>query len=107
MYDLEYKAILNERVVQVLKTIFDPEIPVNIYDLGLIYEININNEGIAEILMTLTAPNCPVAEDLPVEVHDKVAAAEGISGCNVTLTFDPPWDRVMISDEGLLELGFL
>lgn len=107
MYDLERKAILNEQVVQVLKTVFDPEIPVNIYDLGLIYEININNEGVAEILMTLTAPNCPVAEDLPVEVHDKVAAIDGIKGCNVTLAFDPPWDRAMISDAGLLELGFL
>lgn len=107
MYDLEYKAILNERVVQVLKTIFDPEIPVNIYDLGLIYEININNEGVAEILMTLTAPNCPVAEDLPVEIREKVGNTEGIKGCEVTLTFEPPWDRAMISDEGLLELGFL
>lgn len=107
MYDLEYKAMLSERVVQVLKTVYDPEIPVNIYDLGLIYEININNEGVAEILMTLTAPNCPVAEDLPVEVRDKVAAVEGIKDCKVTLTFEPPWDRDMISETGLLELGFL
>jgi len=107
MYDLQQKAILTDQVILVLKTIFDPEIPVNIYDLGLIYDVNINNDGVAEITMTLTAPNCPVAEDLPVEVHDKVAAVQGLTGCNVTLTFDPPWDRAMISDAGLLELGFL
>ena len=99
--------MLSERVVQVLKTIYDPEIPVNIYELGLIYEIDIDNDSVAGIRMTLTSPNCPVAEDLPIEVHEKVKAIEGISDVKVTLTFEPPWDRNMISDAGLLELGFL
>ena len=103
----EFIPLTREKIIDAIKTCYDPEIPVNIYDLGLIYEININNEGVAEILMTLTAPNCPVAEDLPVEVHDKVAAVEGIKDCKVTLTFEPPWDREMISETGLLELGFL
>jgi len=107
MQNIEYKNMLSERVVQVLKTIYDPEIPVNIYELGLIYEIDIDNDSVAGIRMTLTSPNCPVAEDLPIEVHEKVKAIEGISDVKVTLTFEPPWDRNMISDAGLLELGFL
>lgn len=107
MENIEYKNMLSERVVQVLKTIYDPEIPVNIYELGLIYDISIDNDSVAHIRMTLTSPNCPVAEDLPVEVHEKVKNTEGISDVKVTLTFDPPWDRNMISDAGLLELGFL
>ena len=107
MQNLEHKAILTERVIQVLKTVFDPEIPVNIYDLGLIYEIDIDDKDVANIKMTLTAPNCPVAEDLPIEVHEKVRAVEGVTECNVTLTFDPPWDRDMISEAALLDLGLL
>jgi FeS assembly SUF system protein len=107
MQNIEYKNMLSERVVQVLKTIYDPEIPVNIYELGLIYEIDIDDDSVAHIRMTLTSPNCPVAEDLPIEVHEKVKATEGISDVKVTLTFEPPWDRNMISDAGLLELGFL
>jgi FeS assembly SUF system protein len=107
MQNIEYKNILSERVVQVLRTIYDPEIPVNIYDLGLIYTIDIDNDSVVSIRMTLTSPNCPVAEDLPTEVHDKVKQTEGISDVKVTLTFEPSWDRTMISDEGLLELGFL
>ncbi len=105
--NLEEKNILSERVVQVLRTIYDPEIPVNIYELGLIYDVLIDNDFVAHIRMTLTSPNCPVAEDLPIEVHEKVKATEGITDVKVTLTFEPPWDRAMISDEGLLELGFL
>ena len=105
--NIEQKNILSERVVQALRTIYDPEIPVNIYELGLIYDITIDNDFTAHIRMTLTSPNCPVAEDLPVEVHEKVKATEGITDAKVTLTFEPPWDRTMISDEGLLELGFL
>ena len=105
--NIEEKNILSERVVQVLRTIYDPEIPVNIYELGLIYDITIDNDFVAHIRMTLTSPNCPVAEDLPIEVHEKVKATEGITDVKVTLTFEPPWDRAMISDEGLLELGFL
>ncbi len=107
MANLEEKNILSERVVQVLKTVYDPEIPVNIYELGLIYEIRIDDDSVAHIRMTLTSPNCPVAEDMPAEVHEKVKATEGITDVKVTLTFEPPWDRNMISDEGLLELGFL
>ncbi|MBK7214275.1 MAG: DUF59 domain-containing protein [Bacteroidales bacterium] len=107
MQNIEYKNMLSERVVQVLKTIFDPEIPVNIYELGLIYDILIDDDSVAHVRMTLTSPNCPVAEDLPIEVHEKVKLAEGITDVKVTLTFEPPWDRNMISDAGLLELGFL
>jgi FeS assembly SUF system protein len=107
MQNIEYKNMLSERVVQVLMTIYDPEIPVNIYELGLIYDIAIDDDSVAHIRMTLTSPNCPVAEDLPREVHEKVKNTEGISDVKVTLTFEPPWDRNMISDAGLLELGFL
>ena len=94
-------------IVQVLKDIYDPEIPVNIYDLGLIYDIEIDNKKKATITMTLTAPNCPVADSLPVEVKEKVEAIEGISSAEVKLVFDPPWDQKMMSEEALLELGML
>ena len=96
-----------EEIVNTLKGIFDPEIPVNIYDLGLIYEVNVNDEGKANIVMTLTSPNCPVAESMPEEVFDKVSAIEGITHVDVNLTFDPPWTKDMLSDEALLELGLL
>jgi FeS assembly SUF system protein len=98
---------LEQRIVETLKTIYDPEIPVNIYELGLIYEINIEENGEARILMTLTTPNCPVAESLPAEVKDKVRQVEGVSDAEVTLTFDPPWEEDMLSDEARLELGLL
>ena len=101
------KDILTERIVQVIKTIYDPEIPVNIYDLGLIYNIHIDDEFVAHVTMTLTAPNCPVAESLPIEVHEKVKNTEGVTDAKITLTFEPPWDRNMISESGMLELGFL
>ncbi len=107
MLDLAAKNELSEKIVTVLKDIYDPEIPVNIYDLGLIYEINIDNEAVANILMTVTSPNCPVADTLPTEVRDRVRDIEGISKCEVTLTFNPPWDKDMISETGLLELGYL
>jgi FeS assembly SUF system protein len=94
-------------VIDALRTIYDPEIPVNIYDLGLIYEIDINEDGKVRIVMTLTSPNCPVADSLPEEVHDTVADLPGITSVEVNLTFDPPWDRDMLSDEALLELGLL
>ncbi|WP_027473607.1 SUF system Fe-S cluster assembly protein [Saccharicrinis fermentans] len=96
-----------EEIVNTLKTIFDPEIPVNIYDLGLIYEVNVNDEGKANIVMTLTSPNCPVAESMPEEVFDKVSDIDGISHVDVNLTFDPPWTKDMLSEEALLELGLL
>ncbi len=95
------------RIIETLKTIHDPEIPVNIYDLGLIYEVSIDEENVAKVIMTLTAPNCPMAEMLVEEVKYKVAGTKGIKDCNVTLTFDPPWDKDMMTDEAKLELGFL
>ena len=98
---------LENRVVEILKTIYDPEIPVDIYELGLIYEVKINKEGHVDIEMTLTSPNCPVAESLPKEVEDKVAAAPEFNSATVTIVFDPPWDKDMMSEEAKLELGFL
>lgn len=94
-------------IVNVLRSIYDPEIPVNIYDLGLIYDINVDEDGFATITMTLTAPNCPVADDLVNDVRETTGSAEGIKGVAVNLVFDPPWNKDMISEEALLELGFL
>lgn len=98
---------LENKIVGVLKTIYDPEIPVDIFELGLIYEVKINSDKDVEILMTLTSPNCPVAESLPKEVEDKVAAHPEVNSAKVTIVFDPPWDRDMMSEEAQLELGFL
>jgi FeS assembly SUF system protein len=94
-------------IVKLLKTIHDPEIPVNIYDLGLIYDIDVDDEGNVEITMTLTAPNCPVADSLLEEVQQKTSTIAGVKQVKVTLVFDPPWDKDMMSEEALLELGFL
>lgn len=98
---------LENKVVEVLKTIYDPEIPVDIFELGLIYEVSIDDASFVNIDMTLTSPNCPVAESLPKEVEDKVAAIDDVSGAKVAIVFDPPWDRDMMSEEAKLELGFL
>lgn len=98
---------IETRIVDVLKSIFDPEIPVNIYDLGLIYEINVDDDHIAHIIMTLTAPNCPMAEELVEEVKYKVAGTRGVKDCDLKLTFKPPWDKSMLSEAARLELGFL
>ena len=98
---------LENKIVEVLKTIYDPEIPVDVYELGLIYEVKIDSEGNVEIDMTLTSPNCPVAETMPKEVEDKVAAVEGVISSKVNIVFDPPWDKDMMSEEAKLELGFL
>lgn len=95
------------RIISVLKSVYDPEIPVNIYDLGLIYEINMDEDKVANITMTLTAPNCPMADMIVEEVKYKVAGTKGVKDCNLELTFDPPWDRDMMTDEAKLELGFL
>lgn len=105
----DYNQILQleTNIVQVLKSIYDPEIPVNIYDLGLIYEINIDDSRKAQIVMTLTAPNCPIADQILLEVQERVAAVEGISSAEVKLVFDPPWDQSMMTDEAKLELGML
>jgi FeS assembly SUF system protein len=96
-----------ERIVGVLKSIYDPEIPVNIYDLGLIYEVRVDEEQTAHITMTLTAPSCPLAEDLVEEVRYKVAGTKGVKECDLKLTFNPPWDRSMLTEEAKLQLGFL
>lgn len=98
---------LEGEIIKVIKTVFDPEIPVNVYDLGLIYEINVDEDNKVRIVMTLTSPNCPVAESLPEEVHEKVAAIEGVKSVELNLTFDPPWTKDMLSEEALLELGLL
>jgi FeS assembly SUF system protein len=98
---------LGESVVKVLKTIYDPEIPVDIYELGLIYDVMINEDNEVRILMTLTSPNCPVAESLPLEVEEKVAKIDTIVSCHVEITFDPPWSKDLMSEEAKLELGML
>ena len=98
---------LGEKIVGVLKTIFDPEIPVDIYELGLIYDVFINEDNDVKILMTLTCPNCPVAETLPVEVEVKVKSLDEIKDVQVEITFDPPWTQDLISEEAKLELGML
>ncbi len=99
---------LESKVIEALKTVYDPEIPVNVYDLGLIYEINIDEEKKkVRLVMTLTAPNCPVADSLVQEVQDKVEAIDGVEEVELNLTFDPPWSRDMMSEEALLELGLL
>lgn len=98
---------LENTVVEVLKTIYDPEIPVDVFELGLIYEVKIDEEKNVMIEMTLTSPNCPVAESMPKEVEDKVAAIDGVTSAKVNIVFDPPWDKDMMSEEAKLELGFL
>ena len=98
---------LGEKVVKVLKTIYDPEIPVDIYELGLIYDVFLNEDNDVKILMTLTSQNCPVAESLPQEVKDKVAEIDGVKSSDVEMTFEPPWSKDLMSEEAKLELGFL
>ncbi len=101
------KKILKDRIIQRLKTIHDPEIPLNIYELGLIYEIDIDDNSDVLIVMTLTAPNCPVAESLPLEVEEAVKQTEGVNNVQVQITFEPAWSMDKLSDEAKLELGFL
>ncbi|GAB6278050.1 MAG: SUF system Fe-S cluster assembly protein [Lentimicrobium sp.] len=101
------KSKLTEEIIKELKILYDPEIPINIYDLGLIYEIKIDDDNNVYILMSLTAPNCPVAESLPADVKNAVENIDGVKSCQVEVTFDPPWDQSMISDAALLELGLL
>ncbi len=97
---------LEEVILTVLKSVYDPEIPVNIYDLGLIYDVDIDDDSNVVITMTLTAPNCPVADSLVAEVADKVNFIQGVKSANVNLVFDPPWDKDMMSEEAKLELGY-
>jgi len=98
---------LEKKIIAQLKEIFDPEIPVDIFELGLIYEVRIKEDGLVDIDMTLTSPNCPVAESLPVDVKNKVEVLEDVKECTVVIVFDPPWDKDMMSEEAQLELGFL
>ena len=98
---------LGESIVRVLKTIYDPEIPVDIYELGLIYDVMVNTDYEVKILMTLTSPNCPVAESLPREVEEKVKTIENVKDVDVEITFDPPWSKDLMSEEAKLELGML
>ena len=98
---------LGEEIVKVLKTIFDPEIPVDIYELGLIYDVFVNEDNDVKVLMTLTTPNCPVAESLPLEVKNKINDMDDVKSAEVEMTFDPPWSKDLMSEEAKLELGFL
>jgi len=98
---------IKNSIVEAVKTVFDPEIPVNIYDLGLIYEINVFPDGNVEIVMTLTSPNCPAAGSLPGEVEQKAKAVANVKDVTLELVFDPPWSQEMMSEEAKLELGFL
>ena len=99
--------LLGEKIVKKLKQVFDPEIPVDVYELGLIYDVFINEDYEVKILMTLTSPNCPVAESLPKEVEDKVKSIDEVKDAEVEITFDPPWTKDLMSEEAKLELGFM
>lgn len=96
-----------EQVVKMLKTVYDPEIPVDIYELGLVYKIDVANDGTVNIDMTLTAPNCPAADFIIEDVRQKIESIEGVKAANIQLVFEPEWDKDMMSDEAKLELGFM
>ena len=96
-----------EAILKMLKTVFDPEIPVNVYDLGLIYGIEVKEDGVCEITMTLTAPSCPAGDFLVEDIRQKVGSVEGIKDVNVNIVFEPEWNKDMMSEEAKLELGFL
>lgn len=96
-----------DAIIDVLKTVFDPEIPVNVYELGLIYEVNVFKDGNVEIVMTLTSPNCPAAASMPAEIEEKAKGVAGVKDVTLELVFDPPWNQEMMSEEAKLELGFL
>lgn len=100
------KSEIEGRIVDVLRTVYDPEIPVNIYDLGLIYRIELTDEGTAEIDMTFTAPSCPAADFILEDVRQKVETVTGVNSANVQLVFEPEWDKSMMSEEARIELGF-
>ena len=102
----EEKTKLEERIVDVLKTVYDPEIPVNIYDLGMIYKIDVQEDGSVDMDMTFTAPNCPAADFILEDVRTKVESVEGVKSTNVNLVFEPAWDQSMMSEEARVELGF-
>ena len=101
------KGFLEQKIVSVLETVYDPEIPVNIYELGLVYDIKINDNSDVDITMTLTSPACPVAESLPGEVRQKIKSIDDINEVNINLVWEPPWNKDMMSEEAKLNLGFL
>lgn len=100
------KTLLEERIVDVLKTVYDPEIPVNIFDLGMIYKIDVKDDATVELDMTFTAPNCPAADFILEDVRTKIESVEGIRAANVNLVFEPAWDQSMMTEEARVELGF-
>ncbi len=102
----EEKTLLEGRIVDVLKTVYDPEIPIDIYELGMIYKIDVKDDYSVELDMTFTAPNCPAADFILEDVRTKVESVEGITTCNVNLVFEPAWDQSMMSEEARVELGF-
>jgi FeS assembly SUF system protein len=104
---MEDKKKIEEEIITVLKTVYDPEIPVNVYELGLIYDIDIREDGYVTIEMTLTAPACPAAGEIIADIDNKMRKINGVTDVNVSLTFDPPWDKEMMSEEAKLQLGFL
>ena len=106
-YTDEQIADIGENIIKALKIVFDPEIPVDIYELGLVYDVQISEEGDVKVVMTLTTPNCPVAESLPQEVKEKVAAVENVKSVDLELTFEPSWNKDMMSEEAKFELGIL
>ncbi len=105
--DDKQKEALTDRVIDVLHTVYDPEIPVDVYELGLIYNIEISDKGDVKVVMTMTTPNCPMIESLPEEIESKIKAMEEVNSVKVEVTFDPAWDKDMMSDEAKLQLGFL
>ena len=105
--DAETRLKIEERIIAMLKTVYDPEIPVNIYDLGLIYKIDLQDDGDVSIDMTLTAPNCPAADFIMEDVRQKVDSVEGVNSSVINLVFEPEWDKDMMSEEAKVELGFL
>lgn len=104
-YTDEKIAEIGENIIVALKTVYDPEIPVDIYELGLIYDVQISDEGAVKVIMTLTTPNCPVAESLPAEVRERVTEVEDVKEVNLELTFEPSWNKDMMSEEARFELG--
>ena len=101
------KFKVEEKIVAMLKTVYDPEIPVNVYDLGLIYKIDVSDNGEVALDMTLTAPNCPAADFIMEDIRQKVESVEGVTSATINLVFEPEWDKDMMSEEAKLELGFL
>lgn len=98
---------VQEEAIQVIQTVFDPEIPVNIYELGLIYEVKVSNDLNIEVIMSLTSPFCPAAQSMPAEIKEKLSAIEGVQNVNVNVVFDPPWTQDMMSEAAKLQLGFM